>query len=219
MNRIISRALLFLMASASTHAFQPSSVVQTRRRSATMTALSSSTKHDDKDRRQFLTASAAAFLSSPFLWGLSTSPAQAADALDYKAVSADIAELIQKNPDWAPVRVNGNDNKQRRVCARARTLYYTHRVFLGRSFGMIHRIANLASWFQILRYYYYYYLYYYSTIRPLFAWPGTVRARTIRKPRRVDPVGVPFDSSRNWRMGAMLDWPIPPFPGSNRVRL
>ena len=124
MNRIISRALLFLMASASTHAFQPSLVVQTRRRSATTTALSSSTKHDDKDRRHFLTASAAAVLSSPFLWGLSTSPAQAADALDYKAVSADIAELIQKNPDWAPVRVNANTTRNRDLCVHA-PVHYT----------------------------------------------------------------------------------------------
>jgi len=58
--------------------------------------------HSSLDRRAFLWTSVAAagasVLSSPL-------PAQAAGSVDYKAVSADISGLIDKNPDWGPTFV------------------------------------------------------------------------------------------------------------------
>ena len=61
-------------------------------------------KNEEKiDRRSFVWTAAAASLALALP---STTPSALADGgVDYKAVSADIAALIKKNPDWGPTFV------------------------------------------------------------------------------------------------------------------
>lgn len=84
-------ALLSLLL-VSSHAFQVPTQVRT-------TATSLAATSEDDARRIFLGSSMAAAASLM----LPTMPAHAADGgVDYKAVAADIMDLVKKNPDWGP---------------------------------------------------------------------------------------------------------------------
>ena len=94
-----------------TTAFQPVTPFQ-RHHELLTTHLSAAALNDDEhcpegpvgsDRRGFLFAATAASAS---LWnGFPQPAAAAASTVDYKAVSADIAELVKNNPNWGPVRL------------------------------------------------------------------------------------------------------------------
>lgn len=57
------------------------------------------------DRRAFLAAAAGTMSAAAFRTGPSNFAHAATSAVDYKAVSADVAALVQKNPDWGPTLV------------------------------------------------------------------------------------------------------------------
>ena len=82
------------------HAFQPTATVTTWRK---LTRLQGATANDCNpvDRRVFV-GSVGAFLLTTTL----ANPAVADDAaVDYKAVAADVADLVKANPDWGPTLV------------------------------------------------------------------------------------------------------------------
>src|SRR3569623_934483 len=60
-----------------------------------------------EDRRAFLVATVTGATASVLSSTLKVAPARADDAslVNYQEVSADIAELIRKNPDWGPTLV------------------------------------------------------------------------------------------------------------------
>ena len=83
-------AVLLSLLLAKSHAFH----VPTQSRPKT-TALSAVA--EDGSRRNFVAASMAAAASLM----LPTMPARA-EGVDYKAVAADVMDLVKKNPDWGP---------------------------------------------------------------------------------------------------------------------
>ena len=84
-------AALFSLLLASSHAFQVPTQVRPQKTALAATA-------EDDSRRTFMASSvaAAAALMLPIM------PAHADGGVDYKAVAADIMELVKKNPDWGP---------------------------------------------------------------------------------------------------------------------
>lgn len=98
--------VLFAALQATTLAFQPLLAAKTAR----CYPVSLSPYHDD-DVEESLTTNRRAFLGS-FLAILVAGAArpsfaeeEAAAPLDYKAVAADVADLVKKNPDWGPTLV------------------------------------------------------------------------------------------------------------------
>ena len=87
---IMKFAVLLSLLLANSHAFHVPT--QVRPQTSALSAVA-----EDGSRRNFVAASmaAAASLMVP------TMPAHAED-VDYKAVAADIMELVKKNPDWGP---------------------------------------------------------------------------------------------------------------------
>lgn len=99
------RLVVLVAALQATAAFQPLAT----KPSIHPVSLQASVQHDAQDmptttnRRAFLGSSLAILLAG----GTASHPSYADEgtAVDYKAVSADIADLIKANPDWGPTFV------------------------------------------------------------------------------------------------------------------
>jgi len=77
-------------------------IVSTTTRPLLGAASSTAEVADEKecgDRRKFLVGAAASFLGATTLPFAHVQPSNAASSVDYKAVSADVADLIKKNPE------------------------------------------------------------------------------------------------------------------------
>ena len=95
---------LALLSGQSAYAFAPS-ITATTKTTTAGSALYSTTKSNDENgvdgRRAFLSTSAAACLACLF----KPTIVHADGDVDYKAVAADIADIIKKNPDKGPTLV------------------------------------------------------------------------------------------------------------------
>jgi len=95
---------LTLLSGQSAYAFAPPSVTSTAKTTTAGSALYSTTKSNENGvdgRRAFLSTSAVACLGCLF----KPTMVHADGDVDYKAVAADIADIIKKNPDKGPTLV------------------------------------------------------------------------------------------------------------------
>lgn len=122
--------LVFSLQSRSSQAFSVGGSLLPRAATPTLTTArwamdtvgdSSSSSSSELSRREWFRTSCAnsallvSLSSSTLLLGVSSSPALAADGVDYKAVAEDIAKLIQADPDKGPTLVRKHIHTKRQT--------------------------------------------------------------------------------------------------------
>ncbi|KAL3903123.1 MAG: hypothetical protein SGARI_005520 [Bacillariaceae sp.] len=137
---IASSLCLFLAATTNVHSFQ------LQQSKPTVTPNSNSALHalsDGGDRRSFMNGGVAAAAS--LLLPQFSAPANAADAVDYKAVAQDIMDLVKKNPDWGPSNSGTYDKATNTGGSGAGTIRFKEELAHGGNAGLA---ATAVKWME-----------------------------------------------------------------------
>jgi cytochrome c peroxidase len=97
--------LLTLSCLAATQAFQVGTRPRVASRTTSLQAVVAPVEGEEgviSSRRAFLTAAGAAATLTGLAWSRPRAALAADASVDYRAVAADVADLIRKDPDWGP---------------------------------------------------------------------------------------------------------------------